>query len=109
MPQSIYVNFIDLTPELVQKSKRFPGFSLETPHLLPGSNWSVKSENRHHHPACLHCHLLPIPPWGTHIQLFPAISGRNIDVQVNFGDAQFLFGGPDPSYIAFCDVMYYTV
>ena len=44
------------------------------------------------------------PPMGlafkvdTHLQLFPAITGYNVDVQVNFGDTPLSFGGPDHSY-----------
>ena len=44
------------------------------------------------------------PPLGvalnvdTNLQLFPAISGIDIHVEVNFGDAPFSYGGPDPSY-----------
>ena len=45
------------------------------------------------------------PPMGvafdgmdTDVPLFPAVSGMNVDVQVNFGDTPLLFGGPDPSY-----------
>ena len=44
------------------------------------------------------------PPMGvafnvdTHLQLFPAITGGYVDVQVNFGDTPLSFGGPDASY-----------
>ena len=45
------------------------------------------------------------PPMGvafdgmdTDVPLFPAVSGMNVDVQVNFGDTPLSFGGPDHSY-----------
>ena len=38
------------------------------------------------------------------LQLFPAISGYDIEIRVNLGAEPFAFGGPDASYIAVTEV-----
>ena len=50
------------------------------------------------------------PPMGvafnvdTHLQLFPAITGCAVNVQVNFGDTPLSFGGPDRSYKSLVEI-----
>ena len=38
-------------------------------------------------------------------ELFPAITGKNIQINVNFGDQPFVFHPPDDGYGKLCDLL----
>ena len=51
------------------------------------------------------------PPMGcafqidTNVNVYPALSGRDVELDVNFGESDFVFGPPDPSFEKLCDVV----